>query len=97
MDSKGIKEILAHQLDISRPEADTMLKKILHVFKDQLAEDNSFEIPDFGTFSIRKRDERRSYNPTQEQYVVLPPKKVVYFTPSRKLKQIVGEPENTNE
>ena len=43
-------------------------------------------IPGLGTFKTKTREERKVYSPHHESYMMVPPKRVVDFTPSSNLK-----------
>jgi len=77
---------LADNWDMSKAETRRLLDKIVQAFSDNLAQGNSFTIPELGTFGSKTREERMSYNPHYEQYMKLPPKRTVDFSASKRLK-----------
>lgn len=87
MNTSDLVAALAKNWDMSKTETRKLLDIIVQTFNDKLAEGNSFSIPDLGTFSTSTREERKSYNPHYEQYMKLPPKRVVDFSPSKGLKE----------
>lgn len=97
MITKEIVAALAKDRDMTQAEARKMLDKITQTFSDHLARGYSFTIPELGTFSIHTREKRRSYNPHYEQYMMLPPKQVVNFSPSKGLKENVSNVEVDDE
>ncbi len=72
---------------MSKAETRRLLDIIVSTFNGNLAEGKAFTIPDLGTFSVRKREARKSYNPHYEKYMQLPPKQVVDFNPNKNLKE----------
>jgi len=66
-----------------------LLDTMIQIYNDHLAQGNSFTIPELGTFSVHTRERHRSYNPHYEQYLMLPPKRVVKFSPGKSLKENV--------
>ncbi|MDX1671916.1 MAG: HU family DNA-binding protein [Balneolaceae bacterium] len=91
MITSDLVEKLAENWDMSKAETRRLLDTLVDTFSDQLAQGNSFSIPELGTFGTHTRSERRSYNPHYEKYMLLPPKRVVNFSPSKGLKEDLEE------
>ncbi len=97
MNTGEVVEALSENWDMSKAETRRLLDLALEIYKENLAKGNSFTIPDLGTFGTHTREKRKSYNPHYEQYVMLPPKRVVDFTPSKGLKEDVKHLEISDE
>lgn len=97
MTTSEVVAALANNWDMSKAETRRLLDIILQTFNDNLAQGKSFTVPELGTFGTHTREERRSYNPHYEQYMMLPPKRVVDFTPSKSLKEDVKHLELNDE
>lgn len=97
MNTSDVVEALANNWDMSKAETRRLLDTIVQTFNDNLAGGNPFTIPDLGTFGTATRDRRKSYNPHYEQYMKLPPKRVVDFSPSKGLKEDLKQVEPDNE
>ncbi len=87
MNTSDVVAMLAKNWDMTQAEARKLLDVITQTFNENIASGNSFTIPELGTFGATTRKERRSYNPHYEQYMKLPPKRVVDFNPSKGLKE----------
>jgi len=87
MNTGDVVAALAENWDMNKAETRRLLDVIVQTFNDNIANGNSFTIPDLGTFGIHTREERKSYNPHYQQYMKLPPKRVVDFTPGKALKE----------
>lgn len=87
MNTSDVVTALAENWDMSKAETRRLLDVIVSTFNNNLAEGNAFTIPGLGTFSVRKREQRKSYNPHYERYMQLPPKLVVDFRPNKNLKE----------
>ncbi len=87
MTTKEVVKALAENWDMSKAETRRLLDTIVETSKRNLVEGNSFTIPELGTFDTHTRSERKSYNPHYEQYMKLPPKRVVDFKPGKSLKE----------
>ncbi|WP_138430088.1 HU family DNA-binding protein [Fodinibius saliphilus] len=97
MNTSDLVKALADNWDMSQAETRRLLDTIVERLTENLANGNTFTIPDLGTFRLSTRGERESYNPHYEQYMKLPPKRVVDFSPSKGLKEDLKQVESDNE
>lgn len=97
MNTSEVVEALSKSLEMSKAETRRLLDLALDICKENLAGGNGFSIPELGTFGTHTREERKSYNPHYKQYMMLPPKRVVDFTPSKSLKEEVKHLELSDE
>lgn len=97
MNTAEVVEALAKNWDMSQAETRRLLDLILHTFTDHLARGTGFTVPELGTFGTHTREKRRSYNPHYEKYMMLPPKRVVDYSPSKGLKEDAKEMEFGDE
>lgn len=86
MNTSELVAVLAENRGMSQAETRRLLDVIIKTFNGNIAGGHPFTIPQLGTFSVRTREERESYNPHYKQYIKLPPKRVVDFSPSKSLK-----------
>lgn len=85
MDTDKLVARLAENWDMTEKEARDMLDIVVQNISDNLAQGNDFTIPELGTFSTHTREKQKSYNPDEEKYMMLPPKRVIDFSPSESL------------
>ncbi|MGM0546030.1 MAG: HU family DNA-binding protein [Bacteroidota bacterium] len=97
MNTSDVVAKLADNWDMTKADARRLLDAMVEIFNENIAKGNAFTIPELGTFSATTRDERKSYNPHYEQYMKLPPKRVVDFSASKGLKEDLKEVELNNE
>lgn len=97
MNTSDVVAKLADNWDMTKADARRLLDTIVEVFNENIAKGNAFTIPGLGTFGTNTRKERTSYNPHYEQYMKLPPKRVVDFSPSKGLKEDLKEVELNDE
>ena len=64
---------------------------ILDLISESLRNNQRVEVRNFGTFSIRSREERLSRNPKTGTTVLVEPKKHPYFRASKDLKQSLNK------
>ena len=83
MNTDDLVDRLAERWKLTREEAREMLDLVVQNMCDNLAQGNDFTIPELGTFGTHTRDKQKSYNPHYEKYMMLPPKRVVDFSPSQ--------------
>ncbi|MEA1987057.1 MAG: HU family DNA-binding protein [Candidatus Marinimicrobia bacterium] len=74
--------ILAERLECSQVEAKNTLEKTTETFKEIIGKENSFSLPKLGTYSVVKRERRKSYNPSKQVHLMLPVKNVLHFKAS---------------
>lgn len=89
-------EQLAEQTGHSKAKTKAILSDAITIMADQLSEGTGISIPDLGTFHSKLNEEKKVYNPHYESYIMVPPKRVVDFTPATGLKEEVKflRPEN---
>lgn len=83
---KHLSEILAIRCSISKKNAEILLKEVIDVIREELAEGNEVNLKNFGTFYIRESTPRPRYNISTGETVVDQPRKHIRFKPSVSLK-----------
>lgn len=68
-----------------------LLEATIGVFSEQLADEKSFGFQSFGSFEVRKKEERLSVHPSTQIRTLVPPKLVVNFKQSNILKDKLKE------
>lgn len=89
MNTKDIVKELALKFNISQKDARNHLDNTLEVFKEVFIEEKGITLQNFGTFDIKEKEERKSYNPFLKRYIILPIKRIIYFRASNSLKEQV--------
>lgn len=80
-------EQLSEQTGTSKAQTKRMLNNAISVLSDQLGDGTGVSIPDLGTFQTKVNEEKKVYNPHYDSYVIVPPKRVVDFSPAAGLKE----------
>jgi len=78
---------MAKNKDLTQEETRNLLDLVVQTISDHLVQGNDFTIPGLGTFGTHTLEKKKSYNPHYEKYVMLPPKRVIDFTPSNTLEE----------
>jgi DNA-binding protein HU-beta len=79
-------EHLSEELNLTNAETKELVDQTVAEFTEQLGQGISFTIPDLGTFKTKVKEVQKVYNPHHEKYMLIPPKRVVEFTPGKNLK-----------
>jgi integration host factor subunit beta len=82
---------LAEEMNISKQEAETGVNLFFKAIKDAIQRGEEIELRGFGSFRFRQRDARSGRNPRTGEPVKVPPKKVLYFKPSKILKNMINK------
>ena len=82
-------EQLSEKTGHSKAKTKEMLNDAISVLSDQLSDGTGISIPDLGTFHTKLNEEKKIYNPHYESYMIVPPKRVVDFSPASGLKEEV--------
>jgi len=82
---------IAKEMSISKQEAETGVNLFFQTIKEALEKGEEIELRGFGSFRFRKRHARSGRNPRTGDPVEVPPKKVLYFKPSKLLKMIINK------
>lgn len=80
---------LSEQTGNSKTKTKELLKDTISVLSDQLSDGSGVSIPDLGTFQTKVNEEKKVYNPHYDAYMIVPPKRVVDFSPASGLKEEV--------
>jgi len=82
---------IAKELNITKQDAESGVNMFFKTIKGALKEGEEIELRGFGSFRFRQRDARSGRNPRTGEPVNVPPKKVLYFKPSRLLKDMINK------
>lgn len=84
---------LIDQLSIKTGRSKKEVKELLGVtvenVSDKLSSGIGVSVPDLGTFSTKVTEEKKVYNPHYKDYILVPPKRTVEFSPATGLKNSV--------
>ena len=91
MNNKELTSELANRLGKSQKEIAQLLEATVLTMKDEFLKGNSISFQGFGTFEIKKKEERIVVNPATQKRMVVPPKLALNFKPSSVLKEKLKE------
>ena len=76
----------------SKREAAAIVEAVFESMKETLAAGYKIKITGFGNFTVRDKSERWGLNPRTRERITLPPRRVVRFKPSPRLKARINRP-----
>jgi len=84
--------VLATKLQLPKTEVEKRLEETTAIISAELVKDNVVSVTSFGTFEVKKRQERISIQPNTGKKLLVPPKLIVRYRPSvafsKKLKEL---------
>jgi len=81
---------ISKEMNISKQEAETGVNLFFQTIKEAILRGEEIELRGFGSFRFRQRGSRSGRNPRTGEPVHVPPKKVLYFKPSKILKNLIN-------
>jgi len=85
--SKEFVSELSEKLGFTVKNTNQLLDFFVSDITEELQNGNSANFSGFGSFEVKKKDERIIVNPTTKQRMLVPPKLVLNFRPSTILKE----------
>lgn len=82
MNTAELTNHLAKKLTLPKSEVTKRMEDFVEILTDELAKGNTLAITSFGTFEVKKRDERISVHPSTQNKILIPPKLIVKFKPA---------------
>ena len=82
---------LSQRMQLSQRATARMADALTALMADYWTADNAVAISSFGSFEVKKKMERISLHPATQQRMLMPPKLVLNFRPSQKLKEKVNK------
>jgi integration host factor subunit alpha len=93
MTKVDIVDIVCERLGLSHRAAQEAVEATLAAVKEALQNGEPVKIVAFGSFSVRQKRARMGRNPKTSQAIVIQPRKVLTFKPSRFLRDVVNTEE----
>ncbi len=87
MNNKEFIAALAERTGCTSREANSRVRTLVKAMAGQLTQGNQVVVPSFGTFEVKKKNERISVHPVTGQRMLVPPKLVLNFRPATTLKE----------
>ncbi len=78
---------LAKAVDMPKNKTKSLLEEATSVLSDELSGGKGVSIPNLGTLSVKVNDIKKVYSPHHKKYMMVPPKRVIDFSPSINIKE----------
>jgi nucleoid DNA-binding protein len=91
MNKKEMVKLLSEKMEITQSETKELLDSTFDILSDLLAKGYSFNVQNFGTFSVSELDKRKGFNPLLNKWMMLPQKLKPRFKASDALKERVNK------
>jgi len=82
---------ISQDLNIPKEEAEQGVNLFFEAIRQAILNGEEIEIRGFGSFRFRKRMPRDGRNPRTGEPVKVPSKRVLYFKPSKLLKELINK------
>ena len=90
---KEIVNSIYMQLGFSKKISENLLEDVFQILLKNITIEKKVKIAKFGTFILRKKNQRVGRNPKTKEEKIISERNVILFKPSKELKQLV----NNNE
>ncbi|MBZ4195226.1 HU family DNA-binding protein [Mycoplasma tauri] len=90
MTKKEFTKAIAERLEVPVRVADEFFDAFVFVLKEELIAENKVQLSTLGIFETRIRRGRETINPFTMEELSVPEKRIVKFTPSKYLKELVN-------
>ena len=86
MNNKEFQAELAQRLGVSQKHSAELMKGYVDTLVQQLTDVDELPFMSMGTFEVKQKEQRIIVNPSSKKRMLVPPKLVLNFKPSAKLK-----------
>ena len=88
---KDIVNSIYMQIGFSKKISETLLDDIFQIILKNIISENKVKIAKFGTFILRKKNQRIGRNPKTKEEKIISERNVILFKPSKELKQYINK------
>lgn len=83
-------EEVSRAADLTKKHSEVIVDAVFRSIVTALHRGEKIELRGFGSFRLRQRESRKGRNPKTGDRVDVPPKRVPYFKPGKKLKTLIN-------
>ena len=88
---KEITNSIYMQIGFSKKISESILDDIFQILLKNIISEKKVKIAKFGTFILRKKNERIGRNPKTKEEKIISERNVILFKPSKELKQFINQ------
>ena len=89
-----LSEAVRVEIGLPRKESAGLVEAVLAEMCAALANGENVKLPSFGSFMLHGKGERTGRNPKTGEEVPIPPRRILVFRPSNKLKKRLNRPDD---
>ena len=82
---ENIAEFINSEFGLTKYDCNNFVNEIIEQIILGLIKDKVVKIHNFGTFKVRQKKSRLGRNPKSKEEVIIPPRNVISFYPSKKI------------
>ncbi len=90
MNKQELIEAIAAETGLSKADSKRALEAFTDIVSRQLKKGSAIRLIGFGTFSVRKRKQRKGINPQTGEKITIKARRVPHFAPGSELKTALG-------
>lgn len=87
MNTSELIDYMSEKSELPKSECRELFDTLTSIMRSYFDKETGVLIPDFGTFTVKEKKGRQSFNPASGEHVLLPRKLVLNFTPASQLKE----------
>lgn len=87
MNTSDLIQYVSEKSEIPKAESKDLYETLTDIIGEHFVNETGVLIPKFGSFQVKEKPSRRSFNPASGEYMQLPKKMTVTFTPVGQLKE----------
>jgi nucleoid DNA-binding protein len=87
MNTAELIQSVSEKSEISKTECKELYETLTSIMEDHFTSETGVVIPQFGSFNVKEKSARQSFNPASKEYVLLPKKLLLAFVPASQLKE----------
>lgn len=86
MNNKEFEKRLAEKLPLKSEVIQQISEELIKLIEQYLAQNQTVQFTEFGTFEMKKRGERITKHPSTKNRILIPPKLIINFSPVKSIK-----------
>ena len=87
---EDISEFINNEFGLAKKDCSDLVNLLLEEIIQGLISNNIVKIHNFGTFKVRKKNQRMGRNPKTKENVIIASRNVISFTPSKKVLKVIN-------
>lgn len=87
MNNKEFIAELSRRMGYTMKDTSSLMSALVTEMTAQLEEENVVSVQNFGSFEVKKKQERVVVNPATQQRMLVPPKLIISFKPTASFKE----------